>query len=350
MARNVISKPNLYRAILNEVPDQINRLAAIALKKDIFPFGRKYFGRSTPSKPPSKQSYFKFALRALSARTNGDLFLNVYSLAFCLWSCIAVLVLPAQSYGQNAPVNTGSVTQSVESNQQQGNPQSANRFHNRLSLQPVADRMRRRLGQRFQSPGREVSVMLGTLTIGTERHTVRIIRKQDLDSEQVDILLSGGGQPPLSWNSKEGAKVAGNAAAGSHRSLIERLVLDSPDQFILAQIRGAAYRIIARNVRPAEAGDSDDYTGPIWDLVRIGEPGDSDHKQPQSQWRIYYINVSTGLIEKVVSEEQGETIVAELSGWASQDGEMVPTRIVWSRNNQVIMELSLNNIGHGPKQ
>lgn len=230
----------------------------------------------------------------------------------------------------------------------QGDTRASIRQHDRLSLQPEADKMRRRLGKRFNAAGLEKSILTGFVTIGNERPQIRIIRTQEDDGEHVSVAL-GGGQPTLLWTRNDGALSNGARAGGDERGLLERIVLDSPDQFIQAQLSGASYFTVARNVRPQEAGDSPAYTGPTWDLVRIGVPQGLQNK-PLSPWRLYYINHSTGLIDKVISQEQGVTIVAELSGWANDGGELEPTLIRWSRGGQVLMELSLNNIGHGPKQ
>jgi hypothetical protein len=219
----------------------------------------------------------------------------------------------------------------------------------RLALQPEADRFRRRLGQRFLTPGREMSVLVGQLTVGTERYTARIIRNQADDDERLTVALNGG-PPTLTWSGLGGAQANGSSANGDVRALIERLALDSPDQFILAQLRGASYYNIASHVRPAEVGGSGQYRGPVWSIVRVGEPSTVTQGRPQSRWRLFYINEATGLIDKIVSKEQDGNIVAEFSGWVEQAGEQAPTRITWTRNKQVVMELKLNNIGHGPKQ
>lgn len=97
-------------------------------------------------------------------------------------------------------------------------------------------------------------------------------------------------------------------------------------------------------------GGADNYTGPTWDLVRVAEPINLSQNRPQSLWRLYFINSSTGLIDKVVSQEQGETITAEISGWVTQAGEAIPTRVVWKRNNQTAMDLTITNASHSPKQ
>jgi hypothetical protein len=126
-------------------------------------------------------------------------------------------------------------------------------------------------------------------------------------------------------------------------------VLDSPDQFVLAQARGASYYTVARNVMPASANGADDYTGPIWDVIRIGEPS-AGTAHPVSRWRIFHINSETGLLDRSISDEQGATVTAEFSGWVDHLGEKVPTHITWSQKGQMLMDLTLNSITHGPLQ
>jgi hypothetical protein len=163
----------------------------------------------------------------------------------------------------------------------------------RLALQPEADKLRRRLGQRFLEPGRERATIMGSLTTGGRQYPVFIIRTQNDDGENVQIGLNGGAAS-LTWSAVEGAKSGASPANGTERLLIERLALDSPDQFILSQLRGASYYTVARNVQPESAGDPDDYIGPVWDLVRVREPEGDSQNRSQSSWRLYYVNASTG--------------------------------------------------------
>lgn len=221
-------------------------------------------------------------------------------------------------------------------------------LHARLSLQPEIDRFRRRLGLRFTAPGRERSTLVGRLTIGAQQYQVRISRTQDVDGEQVEIALNGG--PSLIWNDKEGAKSGGRDATGLERSLIERLALDSPDQFIMAQLRGASYYTIDRFVQPADVKDAESYDGPVWDLVRVGEPEGAAQNRSQSPWRLYYLNSATGLLDRVISQEQGATVAAEFTQWVFQGGEKLPTRIAWTRNELPVMELVINGVSHGSLQ
>lgn len=260
----------------------------------------------------------------------------------------ALLTIAVRAHNQRSLNSAGATRTSVpqllhSSSQQRG------KSYSRLSHQPEAEKLRRSLGQRFLGPGREKSTLIGLLTIGTDRSLVRIVRTQTDDGEQVEIAIGAGG-PTMTWTPKDGAQVDARHAVGNLRAIIERLAIDSPDEFVLAQLRGASYTTVARNVMPKNAAGSDDYAGPTWDVIRIGEPDAAGSDATLSKARSFHINTSTGLIDRCFSQEQSETIIAEMSGWVDRLGEKVPTHIAWSKNGQVIMELALNSVVHGPKQ
>jgi hypothetical protein len=186
----------------------------------------------------------------------------------------------------------------------------------------------------------------GTLVLGSERRTVQTIRTQTDDGERVEMRMSGTNDV-LTWDKGQGARTSSSRAVGADRELIERLVFDSPDQFVLAQLRGANYHTVSRNVKPAGAGDN--YNGPLWNLVRVSDPELDEAKRPQSHWRLYYINVTTGLIDRIVSEVNGQKLVAEVSNWSDVNGEKVPLQIIWKRSGQTIMQYSLSNFSHTEK-
>jgi hypothetical protein len=215
-----------------------------------------------------------------------------------------------------------------------------------ISLQPAALGLGRRLGRRFLSAGREVSVMTGTLTVGSDRRPVVVRRVQDEGGERVEVVIAGRTQD-LTWEAGRGVLASGRPADAEEAMLAERIALDGPDQFVLAQLRGASYAVVARRVRSDEGG-AESYAGPLHDVVRVGEPGRVEGAPPA--WRLYYVNAATGLLDKVVSEEGGERVEAALSGWAEHAGEWQPSRVVWSRRGQVFMELAVTSAAHGPKQ
>lgn len=213
-----------------------------------------------------------------------------------------------------------------------------------LSLHPEAFNMGRRLGQRFSRGSGEKSSLVGNLTIGSERRIVHTTRSQTDEGETVEIKFDGT-PGELAWDVGEGARSGNDKASGGDRDLVERLVLDSPDQFVMAQLRGASYRTVARNVRPVNADDN--YSGPLWDIVRVGEPQHDREKRSQSAWRLYYIDTKTGLIGRIVSKLRGEMVEAEISEWTTVNGENVPRQITWTSQGQTVMQYRLTNFSRG---
>lgn len=213
-----------------------------------------------------------------------------------------------------------------------------------LARRPEALKLGRRLGRRFLGAGREVSVLAGTLTTGADSRRVVIRRVRGEGGERVEVTLAGAGR--LTWDAGQGALSAGRPADAETRAVVERLALDSADQFVLAQARGASYDTVARGARPDEGG-SDGYAGPLYDLVRVGEPRREGDGGTASGWRLYYVNAATGLLEKVVSEEGGERIEAALSGWVERAGEFEPSSITWTSRGRTLMELTVTNVAHG---
>ena len=204
-----------------------------------------------------------------------------------------------------------------------------------LRLQPEAASVNRRLGNRFKLSVGPESILTGTITVLTDRQPVTMVRRQTESGEVVEVLLQGR---HLTWSNGEGIRATQGTATEPERLLLEGLIFDSPDQFVLAQVRGASYFTVTRNLRPVDAGEN--YTGPLWRLVRVNEPQRTDNITPKSRWRLYYINETTELIDRVVSELDGQTIEASIQ-WTENNGEQVPSNVKWTRDGQKIMELDV---------
>lgn len=186
-------------------------------------------------------------------------------------------------------------------------------------------------------------MLVGTIRIGTERQPVTIIRSQTDTGEAVELNLMGR---KFIWTGAEGVKPrAGAAATEAERLAVERLVFDSPDQFVLAQLRGASYQTVMRNLRPTDA--TDDYTGPLWTMVRVNDPQTNETAAPTSQWRLYFINSITGLIDRIESDLNGQRVEASILQWTDENGEKSPTQIRWTMNGQTLMEFELKSSSHG---
>ena len=216
-------------------------------------------------------------------------------------------------------------------------PRSRSGFRN-LSLQPEAGKLSKRLGQRFIGSASGVSVLIGEVTTGETRMPLRVVRTQDARGESVEI--SGNGRA-LVWSAAEGLK-GDTAVTQFDRSLVERLVFDSADAFVLAQLSGASYQVIGKNVR-ADLGGADNYDGPLWTVVRVSYAGHDGEAKPESVARVFYINSRTGLVDKVISEIDGEEIEATLDGWLTEAGETFPSLIRWNIAGRQIMAFKVIN-------
>jgi hypothetical protein len=218
---------------------------------------------------------------------------------------------------------------------------SINRGPRNLFLQPEALRVARRLGKRFAPSSRAASVVTGTLTITGSEQPLSLTRQQTPTGEAVELVVR---DRRLNWNEREGTNSSSSSLTDAERLLVERLTLDSPDQFVLAQLRGASYFTIARNVRPAEAVDG--YSGPLWDLVRVDERQQDERLRPQSTWRIYYLNVQTGLPDRIEYQLKGQEIRVEFLEWSEQQGEKTPSFVRWTSNGQPVMEYRAATASH----
>lgn len=208
-------------------------------------------------------------------------------------------------------------------------------------LQPEAVRVSRRLGKRFGSSSRAVSVLTGTITVGENAQPVTLTRRLSETGESVELLGASGA---LTWRSDEGARAPSRTPTAFERLLIERLVYDSPDYFVLAQLRGASYFTVARNVRPENAPDY--YDGPLRTVVRIDDPQSNEAVRPTSSWRLYYINSHTGLIDRIVSQLNDETVEARITSWTEQSGEKTPSEIIWSVGTRTVMSYQVISVSH----
>jgi hypothetical protein len=240
----------------------------------------------------------------------------VFSGAFVLAVCVASTILISSATMHSAAVATRAAPQT------QVTPPTRN-----LRLQPEAASVNRRLGNRFKLSSQAEYVFSGTLTFSGKQQPVTMIRRQTDRGEHVEVQLASR---QLVWTNAEGIKAMAGSVSEPERVLMERLIFDSPDEFVLAQLRGASYYTITRNLRPNDAGEN--YRGPLWRLVRISEP--------QGRWRLYYINEVTELIDRVVSELDGQQIEAIIQ-WTNSNGEQIPLNIKWMRSGEKLMEFQV---------
>ena len=211
-----------------------------------------------------------------------------------------------------------------------------------LASQPEALKLSRRIGgNRFKARSASALDVSGVITTGTSQQSIQITRRRTATGESVK-LFTPDSSIALEWEASAGISDSSKTPNAEKSAEFERLIFDSVDQFILAQLRGASYYVVARNVRPDNAPDN--YSGPLWDVVRIEDAAVDEQKGSQSKWRLYYLNRTTGLIDKVVSESQGQRIEASFSDWKKQGDELSPSTITWTSNGQTLMTFTVNTV------
>jgi hypothetical protein len=194
----------------------------------------------------------------------------------------------------------------------------------------------RRVGDRFSGLTEGTTVLSGLLTRGDTREAIQITRRQSEANETVEIVKAGSSS---TWDDLAGFK-EDEAVPPAEREIAERVIRDSVDRFVLDQTRGAAYTVVGRFVRAGITNGSENYEGPLWRIVRVNE---SPATHPTSEWRLYYINEKTGLIDKVLSEQDGRHYEAAFSEWRQENGEWFPREIIWTCDGQTLMTLSLTS-------
>lgn len=227
-----------------------------------------------------------------------------------------------------------------------GSGSTAGQSHqlSRISLQPQALKLAKRLGQRFVGAHPGHSLLRGTVVVlGTESRDVRISRWAAEVGEEVEVTLDGP-RGPSTWMAHGGVVVPLAGASAADGEVVERLLADSPDRFVLAQLEGASYSTIARNVRPATANDGEEAS--LWEVVRVDDSQPDKARSTASRWRLYYLNVRTGLIDRVISQWRGETVEAEFFDWTNFSGELMPAKITWAHAGHALMEFRLTSFLH----
>src|SRR5262249_23229776 len=96
------------------------------------------------------------------------------------------------------------------------------------------------------------------------------------------------------------------------------------------------------NVRPGNAPD--DYSGPLFTVVRVDGPQSVEASRSKNSWRLYYINSQTGLIDRIVSQLGNQDVEAEISAWSEVSGEKLPSRITWSISGRTVMSYQLSSV------
>ena len=189
------------------------------------------------------------------------------------------------------------------------------------------------LGDRFQKPGKERLTQMGVL----------------LDSSgtpaQVQLVIQSGGRLRIDWigNPSKSIVFNGSTATVSNTAsvadaLLESLVDDLPDSFMVSAAQGMGFRLVGRRFRNATSGLCDFYDAPTPPLANT--------KQRRTTKR--YCFDSTTLLLKDVLYPSGATpnspqIDTRFSNWQNVNGQAIPGRVTRFLGATTVFDLQLQN-------
>lgn len=270
--------------------------------------------KSPVSKLSSNSWKFERVFKALTDR-------KLWSLGFAALLCCIAMVFVSANIDKSVPaISEIKSVKTSKPGQQRPNAATIDprQYVQRWRLQPQLREALRQLGDRLERPGKERLTLLGTLTrlSGSQVETApfRLItefqNRMRLE-EQVGTQLR-----VTVFNGSNAAKLGGPVNRRDE-DLIETLVFDSVDNYLIKQTQGAATRFLGSRFR-LDNGEAENYSGSYYDLyqttdqIRIGPSIREQSKQ-------YYFNSDTQLLEHVRYEIQPEgarvSVEVQITGW-----------------------------------
>lgn len=200
------------------------------------------------------------------------------------------------------------------------------------------------LGERFEKRGQERVTLTGTLNWSAGTSTVRLtweypgLLRVDLDTGRIltfdGMRFSTNGEPLESHESR----------------LIEALLQDSPEHFLIGQATGFASRLLGLRFR-LDNGRDRAYRGPYYDVFAVVNP--SGGQASARARKFYYFNSDSQLLERVRYEAPGPggpvQAETELADWRTEQGERVPYRITHSRAGETDFSCTFTAVTVGPR-
>jgi len=205
------------------------------------------------------------------------------------------------------------------------------------------------LGNRLEKPGKERSMLAGTLNRANEELVVFAAILEFPD--RLRITMQSGPQSRTIVFDGQTARTIDGSLTSAEKDLIESLVYDTAEHFFSAQTEGAATRHLGNHFR-TDDGSTANYAGPLYDvfsmidLVKVTP-------DTRSQGKFYCFNSETHLLEKVHYQtlRSGAPVEVEthISGWRGTGDQQVATRVIRKENTQQVFVLTITSATLGPR-
>jgi len=221
----------------------------------------------------------------------------------------------------------------------------------RARLRPELSAFLGVLGNRLEVPGKERVTITGSLTINAATPVnVRLItespnrmRLEEYMLGQMRVIAFDGQQP---WTNL-------GILTPADLDLIESIVFDSVDHFVIGQTDGIAMRSLGKRFR-LDGGNNPNYPGPFYDIYEA-----SDRVSMASltgsvlQSKIFYINSDTLRLERIHYSMKRATVPVPVQvstpNWHAVDGQLVPNSIERFENGASIWKLTGASWTLGPR-
>lgn len=241
-------------------------------------------------------------------------------------------------------------TASIQPEQKNANDQdeASEEYLRRGRLRPQLHEIMGALGDRLEKPGKERLAFTGTIArAGSQQANPISVILEFPGRLRLEEMVNGQKQVTVSKGDK--ARKTGGTLNNRDEDLVEMLLCDSVEHFLLAQRDGDATRFLGPRFR-LDDGTTANYSGPFFDLYETTELI-KVRQDIRRQTKVYYFNSDTHLLERIRYRlANGLTEVEiRLKNWVEVQGQKLPGEIVRLENNTPVLTLTITSTGIGPR-
>jgi hypothetical protein len=198
----------------------------------------------------------------------------------------------------------------------------------------------RAIGDRLTAKGKERAILSGSITRGTTTTPIQIT--SELSGSLLYQEQGAGGGRNLGSDGKSVWAGSGSLAL-SDTSLVETLINDSPEHFLVGQMTRLPTRFYGAHFR-TDDGRTPNYTGPFYDVYEVGDQV-VQAAGSISRTKVYALNSRTGLLEqvryKLPSGGAQVRVQVLLGNWKQFQNQQFPTTITRTENGQTVFTVAI---------
>ena len=226
-------------------------------------------------------------------------------------------------------------------------PEKRNAYLRRSRINPKLAWGLRDFGNRFEKPGNERALIVGTLQTAGDANA-RPVEVINEFPERIRLTISTNHKrQTIVFNHGEIKNAA--PLTDIEKSLMDTLSTDSTEHFFWTQMEAQATRFLGDKYR-LDDGSSTNYDGPYYDVYQVMDES-TLNAQGQPVPKFFYINTSTFLLDRIVyqSVHNSKRVEVLLSDWRKQNGQSTPFRIERFEDGQSVFVFTVKSVHFGPR-